>query len=194
MKKIVLFIGLIGVICCSCHRVAIPKPYGYARIATPDTAYSFYPSSLIHPSFPFRFALSQNAQAQMTSQSNGNHWMDIHYPALNATIHGSYFAIKNNLDVLTNDAIGLVYQHAQQATSIPEQAFFNDDEHVYGVLFCLQGNAASPYQFFLTDSVHHFFRASVYCECRPNADSLAPVYDYLEKDIRRLIESWQWVK
>lgn len=200
MKKIVLFIGLIGGICCSCHRVAVPKPYGYARIATPDTAYSLYPSPPVASrpspvaSLPFRFALSENAQAQVTSQPNGSYWMDIYYPALNATIHGSYFAIQNDLDVLTNDAISLVYKHAQQATAIPEQAFVNDDERVYGVLFCLQGNAASVYQFFLTDSVHHFFRASVYCECRPNADSLAPVYDYLEKDIQRLIESWQWVK
>lgn len=109
-------------------------------------------------------------------------------------MHGSYFPLHDDLDILTDDAIKLVYKHAAQATAIPEQAYVNDSYRVYGVLFYLQGNVASPFQFFLTDSVKHFFKASVYCECRPNADSLAPIYDYLEQDVKRLIESWQWVE
>ena len=189
MKKNALLIGVILIVCCSCHRVAVPKPYGYARIALPDTAYEIYSGQ-----FPFRFALSQNAEAQWHTESQGSRWLDIRYPTLNATFHCSYFPVHEDLDVLTNDAVNLVYKHAAQATAIPDQAYVNEQERVYGVLFHLQGNVASPYQFFLTDSVYHFFRVSVYCECRPNADSLAPVYDYLEKDVRRMIESWQWVK
>lgn len=187
--KILLFFGLLLLTCPSCRRVSVPKPYGYVRLTVPDTAYTFYAGSE-----PFRFAISQNAQAQVMPQEDGSIWMDIHYPILKATIHGSYLPIHQNLDLLTDEAIKFVYKHTAQATSIPEQAFVNEQNRVYGVLFRLNGNTASPYQFFLTDSVHHFFRASAYCECKPNADSLAPIYDYLEQDIRRIIESWQWEK
>lgn len=155
----------------------------------PDTAYSTYTDSEY-----FRFALSRNAEVKVEPAEDGSLWMDIHYPALRATVHGTYFPIRQDLDLLTDEAIKFVYKHTAQATSIPEQAFVNEQNRVYGVLFRLNGNTASPYQFFLTDSVHHFFRASAYCECKPNADSLAPIYDYLEHDIRRLIESWQWEK
>lgn len=167
----------------------VPKPYGYFRLAVPDTAYVNYEGPA-----PFRFALSRNAEVKLRPTSSEKYWMDIYYPSLNATIHGSYFSVHHNLDILTDDAFKLVYKHAAQATAIPEQAFENPQAQVFGVLFNLQGNTASPYQFFLTDSTRHFFRASVYCDCFPNADSLAPVYNYLEHDIRRLIESWQWVE
>lgn len=187
--KIVLLFCLMLLIGTSCHRASVPKPYGYVRLSMPDTAYTDYAGIE-----PFRFALSQNAKVQSKSASDGSLWVDIHYPALNITIHGTYYPIQQDLDLLTDEAIKFVYKHTAQATSIPEQAFVNEQNRVYGVFFHLQGNTASPYQFFLTDSAHHFFRASAYCECRPNADSLAPVYDYLEQDIRRLIESWQWVK
>ncbi len=187
--KIVFIVSFVLIILCSCARPTVPKPYGYVRITLPDTAYSVYSGSM-----PFRFALSQHAQVQVRNDANGGQWLDICYPSLNATIHGSYFPIHDDLDMLTNDAVKLVYKHVVQATAIPEQSFENSQAQVYGVLFNIQGNTASPYQFFVTDSVKHFFRASLYCECRPNADSLAPVYEYLEHDIRRLIESWQWVK
>lgn len=187
--KIVLLFSLVLLIGTSCHRSSVPKPYGYVRLSMPDTAYAEYSGPEL-----FRFALSQNAQVQVVPKEEGSFWMDIRYPALKATVHGSYFPIRQDLDLLTDEAIKFVYKHTSQATSIPEQAFVNEQNHVYGVFFRLQGNTASPYQFFLTDSVHHFFRASVYCDCKPNADSLAPVYDYLEQDIRRLIESWQWEK
>ena len=85
-----------------------------------------------------------------------------------------------------------VYKHVQQVSSIPEQTFMNDDARVYGVLFHLEGNAASPYQFFLTDSTHHFLRGAAYCYCRPNADSLAPVHTFLDAELRHLIETLHW--
>ena len=184
----VLLLGLLSLGCSACRRPSVPKPYGYVRLAVPDTAYRAYTGSV-----PFAFDLSRNAELALRREE-GSCWVDIRYPSLGTTLHGTYFPVRQNLDELTDDAVQLVYKHVAQATAIPEQAFENPERSVYGVLFRLQGNTASPYQFFLTDSVHHFFRGSVYCECRPNADSLAPVYDYLEQDIRRLIESWQWVK
>ena len=88
----------------------------------------------------------------------------------------------------------VVYRNASFANAIPEREYSHPEAHVYGVLFDLEGNTASSCQFFVTDSVRHFFRASVYCNCPPNADSLAPVYNYLRTDVIRMVESFEWTK
>lgn len=177
----------------SCSKPAAPKPYGYVRFTMPDTCYA--PFSLHHPDnqdYPYNFLLSGNAVVQSRTQKGEHYWINIFYPSLNATVHCSYKPVRGNLRELTNDAIEFVYKNASHATSIPEQAYSHPEERVYGVFFDLEGNTASPYQFFLTDSTTHFFRASVYCNCRPNADSLAPIHQYLRQDMIHLIESFQW--
>ncbi|MCI5682063.1 MAG: gliding motility lipoprotein GldD [Bacteroidales bacterium] len=177
----------------SCAKPAAPKPYGYVRFTMPDTCYT--PFSLRRPDnqdYPYNFLLSGNAVVQSRTQKGEHYWINIFYPSLNATVHCSYKPVRGNLRELTNDAIEFVYKNASHATSIPEQAYSHPEERVYGVFFDLEGNTASPYQFFLTDSTTHFFRASVYCNCRPNADSLAPIHQYLRQDMIHLIESFQW--
>ena len=177
----------------SCAKPAAPKPYGYVRFTMPDTCYT--PFSLHRPDnqdYPYNFLLSGNAVVQSRTQKGEHYWINIFYPSLNATVHCSYKPVRGNLRELTNDAIEFVYKNASHATSIPEQAYSHPEERVYGVFFDLEGNTASPYQFFLTDSTTHFFRASVYCNCRPNADSLAPIHQYLRQDMIHLIESFHW--
>ena len=174
--------------CVACNPVSTPKPYGYYRITTPDTSY--VPFSSQYPAYPYDFALSSNAQVQVRNEEP--YWINIWYPALDATIHCSYKPVQRNLRELTNDALEFVYRNASYATSIPESGYTHPEADVYGVLFDLEGNTASSCQFFVTDSTRHFFRASVYCNCPPNADSLAPVYNYLRTDIIRMVESFAW--
>lgn len=118
--------------------------------------------------------------------------MDVYYPRLDARIHCSYKPVCGNLRELSDDAQEFVFKHAGKATSIPEQGYDNAEAHTHGVYYELKGNTASPYQFYLTDSTHHFFRGSVYFNCPPNQDSLAPVIDYLRTDVRQMIESFRW--
>ena len=173
--------------CVACNHVSTPKPYGYYRITVPDTAYVPLDSLFLSP---FNFQLSKNAQVQ--PREDEPYWINLYYPALDATIHCSYKPVHNNLRELTNDALEFVYRNASFANAIPEQEYAHPEAKVYGVLFDLEGNTASSCQFFVTDSTHHFFRASVYCNCPPNADSLAPVYEYLRKDVIRMVESFEW--
>ena len=184
MRKL-MFLGIISGILLACGQVTTPKPYGYYRISVPDTAYA--PFAL---NYPYSFALSQNAVVQ--PRSDEPYWINIVYPSLNATIHCSYKPVRNNLRELTNDAIEFVYRNASFANSIPEREYSHPEANVYGVLFDLEGNTASSCQFFITDSTRHFFRASVYCNCPPNADSLAPVYNYLRTDVIKMVESFEW--
>lgn len=184
----------------ACHNVSTPRPYGYFRITPPDTAYINFadyplnPSPLtLHPSsYPYTFSLSRNAVVQPRLEPGEQYWINLYYPCFDATIHCSYKPVRGNLRELTDDALEFVYRNASHASAIPEREYNHPEAHVYGVLFDLEGNTASSCQFFLTDSTRHFFRASVYCNCPPNADSLAPVYDYLRTDVIRLVESFEW--
>lgn len=178
---------LLTLVACG-RKAGIPRPYGYYRIDIPspeycDTSYG-----------PYRFELNRYARLEPQNEPGEKYWADIVYPSLNARIHCSYKPVQHNLPGLTRDALEFVYKHTSQATAIPEREFAHPEQQVYGVYFTLEGNTASPYQFFLTDSTHHFFRGAAYCNCRPNADSLRPVLDYVAHDIEHLIETFRWTR
>lgn len=185
-----LFLGLVFLSCVSCTKVSTPRPYGYYRIGLPDTSY--VPFKQQYPHYPYTFALSQNAQVKPRSEEGEHYWINLYYPAFDATVHCSYKPVHNNLRELTEDALEFVYRNASFANAIPEREYSHPEVNVYGVLFDLEGNTASSCQFFITDSIHHFFRASVYCNCPPNADSLAPVYQYLRTDVIKMVETFEW--
>ena len=79
------------------------------------------------------------------------------------------------------------------ASSINDSLFQNP-QRVEGIFFTIDGNVATPYQFFLTDSTRHFFRGALYYDATPNQDSLAPVNTFILKDIHHLINTFSWKK
>ena len=172
----------------ACRQPAVPKPYGYFRIAIPDTAYATYSPQ----GYPYAFRLSCNAKAQPINKQGENYWIDIVYPSLNTTIHCSYKPVRDNFRLLAQDAQEFLYKHSTVASAIPVQEFANPENDVWGLYFELKGNTATPIQFVLTDSIEHFFRGSVYCNDIPNQDSLVPIYDYMRQDVRVLMESMKW--
>ena len=182
------FIILLLSLLVACRQSSTPKPYGYFRIGIPDTAYSWY----MPERYPYAFDLSDNAEIQYRTKQGESFWIDIYYPSLNTTIHCSYKPVENNLRILSRDAQEFLFSHATIASAIPEQEFANAEENVYGVYYELHGNTPSPIPFVLTDSTDHFFRGSVYCNTIPNQDSLAPIYEYMRHDVRRIMESMRW--
>ncbi|MCK5169644.1 MAG: gliding motility lipoprotein GldD, partial [Bacteroidales bacterium] len=113
-------------------------------------------------------------------------------PDLNGKIHISYKTIDNNLNQILEDTRKLVYKHTIKADAINEKMFIKPEKKVYGILYEIEGNAASPMQFFLTDSINHYLRGALYFNVEPNKDSLAPVLDFVREDIIVLIESFEW--
>jgi gliding motility-associated lipoprotein GldD len=100
--------------------------------------------------------------------------------------------VNNNFRNLSRDAQEFLYSHSTVASAIPMQEYADDERGVYGLYYELKGNTATPIQFYLTDSTEHFFRGSVYCNTIPNQDSLVPVYEFLRKDARVIMESFIW--
>ena len=167
----------------SCTSDSQPKPWGYLRLDYPEARYQLQQL----PSFSFEYNDFAEVKT-ITNQSNSK----VFYPEMKATLYLNYNAVNKNLDSLLNDAYKLPYKHISKAESIPEKVFVNPINRVYGTLFSVVGNAASQYQFFLTDSTKHFLVGSVYFYAKPNYDSILPAVKYLEKDIIHMMESLQW--
>jgi len=171
-----------------CGERYVPKPYGYFRIDLPEHTYQVFREA----DYPYSFEYSSIAVIRPKQEVDEHFWLDVYYPCFDARIHCSYKPVQRNLRELSADAQDFVFKHAGKASAIPEQGYENPEAHVFGVYYELHGNTASPYQFYLTDSVANFFRAAVYFNARPNQDSLAPIIDYLSADVHTFIETFQW--
>jgi len=96
-----------------------------------------------------------------------------------------------NLERLVEDAHKMAFKHTKKANYIDEIKI--DNAHgVGGILYDLGGDAASNVQFFLTDSNRHFIRGALYFYSPPNADSMAPVLDYVKADVKQMLKTFEW--
>ncbi len=181
---------LIGVlfITGSCQKNHTPRPRGYFRIAFPVKSYK--PLDL---SVPYYFQVpSYSTPGHDPLSPDQQDWVTIDVPANHAQIHISYKKINNNLEKYIEESRSLAYQHSQKASAIDEQLFLNPSKKVYGTIYNIKGNAASPMQFYLTDSVRNFLRGALYIKEIPNIDSLQPVIGFLSQDVLQLIKTTEW--
>lgn len=186
MQRIsLLILGI--VLTSSCEENYSPKPTGYHRIVLAEKEYQKYSGDC-----PFSFDYPVQSIIDDRKQ---NCWINLHYPQFNSTIHMSYVGInENELGTHIEDSRNLAMKHLVKADDLKEKQFRNDEKRVYGLSFDFEGNTASNYQFFLTDSNRHFFRGAMYFNIPPNSDSLAPVIDYIKEDLEYLIESFRWAQ
>lgn len=183
-------IAIILVTSFACRQHHSPKPRGYFRIDFPKRSYQSFDST-----FPYKFEYPKYARVSIDSSLNSeNYWCNVEFPEFNGQIHMSYKDINNNFYELIEDSRKLAYKHTIKADAINERLFEDQTKQVIGILYDIKGDAASPIQFFATDSVHHFLRGSLYFNTLPNKDSLAPVIDFVKEDIVHLIESLEWKK
>jgi gliding motility-associated lipoprotein GldD len=138
------------------------------------------------------FAFEYNQLATMESEDGCNLILD--YQAMKGSIFITYKPVEGNLKKLLSDAQKLSYEHVVKADNILEQPYVNPDKGVYGMFYTVEGDAASQSQFYVTDSTDHFVTGSLYFYAKPNYDSILPAADYLQKDIRRIMESLRWKK
>ena len=165
-----------------------PKPRGYFRIDLPEKKYQKYTSN-----YPYTFEYPTCANISKDNHhKKEKYWININYPDINGKIYISYKNVNNNLQEMIEDSRELAYKHTIKAESINEKIFAEPEKKVYGILYDIEGNTASSVQFFLTDSTKHFLRGALYFNVEPNKDSLAPVINFVKKDIKNLIETFEW--
>lgn len=186
---------LLVLIVVACGESYTPKPRGYFRLDFPDKQYS-----PLQNKYPYSFEIPNYTNiVRDTRNPDKKNWITVTAPNNNVEIHISYYDLSQEnktkrqaLIELMEDTRELAYKHSIKANAINEQIFINPKEQVFGTIYKIKGNAASPMQFFLTDSTKHFLRGAFYIREVPDIDSLKPVIDFYEPDIIRMIETTNW--
>jgi len=179
----------------SCREVTVPKPKGYFRIDLPEKEYiKFSGESVKSRNTPFSFEYPSYGNLSFQAEdSREPGWFNIEFPLYKAKIYLTYKDVKNDFAGLMEQSYKMnVKNHITKADAINEQQFNNIENKVFGILYDLKGNTASAVQFYVTDSVSHYLRGSLYFSAEPDADSLAPVIEFFREDIIHLIETLKW--
>ncbi|OQP58496.1 hypothetical protein [Niastella populi] len=191
--KHLCFIFLAISVVVACNSPYTPRPQGYFKIDFPKHEYKLFDQ----PGYPYTFEYPVYANVLKDStffedKPENPYWINIDFPRFSGKIYISYKAIgSNDLNKLINDAFNMTYKHSTRATEIVDSAM-RTSNGISGVFFSVGGNAATAKQFFVTDSVNHFLRGALYFDASPNEDSLGVVNNFLQEDMKHLINTFRW--
>ena len=129
---------------CSSDDDFVPKPPTYLRLDIPKAKYV-----AIKEDCPFQFEIPDFYK--VNSVTSGECHKDIDLGPLNGVIHFSYIKMIEPLSAYVNYAIDKVDEHKIKASSIDDSRFIDTTKNVFGTLFELKGDVASPFQFYLTE-------------------------------------------
>lgn len=190
----IVLTGLFAIVLSSCgnEELTIPKPPTFLRTDLPEHVYSSFKD---HRHFSCDFSKSYIVKPVLFGSVVTDH-LEVNLGPLNGTLYVNYFTLANRDTLvryinLSNDKVD---EHQMKADRIIDKQIIDNKRKVYGTFFEFQGNVATNFQFYLTDSVNHFVRGEVLMNCRPNYDSLRPSLDYLKQDLIKLFDSFEWKK
>lgn len=180
---------------CGDDVVQTPKPRGFPKIEFPERG-QLLNFTERYCDFVFRYpSYAQVIQDSLFFDDKPEHpcWFDIYIPTFDAKVHCTYYPIDkdNSFEKLRDDAFTMVNKHNMKATYIDELKI-QKPNGVGGYVFNVEGAAASPFQFYLTDTTNHFLRGALYFNTQSKPDSLAPVVDFVKYDIMGMINSFDW--
>jgi len=189
-----LLMVLLLIACAGEQTNPVPKPRTYPRVDFPEKTYKQLDREMCYFGFEMPvYAEIRNYSGEIEDSGNRQCWFDINIPDFNGKIHCSYYPINkaNSLDSLIYDSFTLVGKHTIKAQYIKETRI-ELPNNVSGILFNLTGPSASPTQFFLTDSLRHFFRGSLYFENKTQVDSMQIIYNFVNQDIEHILNTFHW--
>lgn len=191
MNKLILLIILISTLIMSCQEEekVMPRPIGQMRVEFPKHEYISAETGNCN----YLFEIPQSAEITKGMNPNVPCHKNIIFKDFNAVLYLSYYSLDTNrvLDLI-KESRDKVYEHVVKASSIDEIMIKDTSSRVYGILYDIKGNAATPFQFFITDSTNNFIRASLMFNVQTNYDSLKPMMNYLKVDLENMIKTTQW--
>lgn len=192
---VLLFIS--ALVFASCESpVYTPKPRAYPKVEYPTRNYTTFNEA--YCAFTFKHPdYMQVVQDKRYFDEESKHacWFDLYMQDFDSRLHCTYYPIgsRDDFEKLLVDAFELASKHNMRADYIEEHPI-EQPGNVRGFAFEIEGAAASPFQFFVTDSTQHFLRASLYFNTQARPDSLAPVYDFVKADVEQMIQTFQWAE
>lgn len=187
MKQSIFLILLIGLFSCE-EEIPVPKPPTYLRLELPDHNYELCDTSQWYQfdkGTQYKFQVKENLGDSIQKA-------ELDLGPLNGSIYFHYWRMKKPLSFYINNANDEVDRHKIKADKIEDKQVLRSRDRVFGTLFSLQGDVATPFQFYLTDSTDQFLYAEILFNSRPNYDSLRPSLEYLKVDLEKLLESFEW--
>lgn len=173
--------------CFSCKKDYTPKPVSFFRIDEQKADFVRYNHLY------FSFDLPSDTRVNLEKKGTSDVWLTIRFPKYRAYLYCTYLPIhKSSLRAAIDDSYRMTFSHSIKANGISQKVVDLPKQHSGGVIYQIDGNVATPRQFFVTDSVSNFFRASLYFDGKMNADSLQPVIKYMDSTINRMISSFKW--
>jgi gliding motility-associated lipoprotein GldD len=207
-----LFVIFTGIFLYSCNSTYTSRKKGYFKIDFPERKYIAFNDAEVPYTFEYpAYAKIVKDSTYFDNNPENPYWRNIDFPQFNARIFLSYKSIGgralykvkkadgtyrdsigiNYFDKMVNDAYNLTNKNEAVATSITDSVFTTPNG-ITGIYFKVGGNAATARQFFVSDTSSNFLRGALYFDTTPNADSLKPVQDFLQKDIEHLINTIRW--
>lgn len=194
-KNSILYLLTSIVLLYGCREAAVPRPKGYFRIDLPRHEYNSFNGGFTQAEdLPLTFEYPVYGEISfIPDRYSEPGYFNIDFRSFNAKIYLTYKSVNGDLEKLMEQTYRMnVKNHITRADAINEQMIIDPDRDVYGILYDLKGSTATAVQFFVTDSIKHFFRGSLYFFAEPNPDSLAPVNEFFREDIIHIIETLQW--
>ena len=169
----------------SCNQGYKPKPKGYNQIQFPEKKFEQITVSN-------KYSFKKNTQANHKID-NERFWVTLKYEKLKAEILITHKEILKNkeLDEFIQESYKLIGRHQIKAESIIEKRVVTPKKK-HAVLFEINGEVASPYQFITTDSSKNFLRAALYLDNPVANDSIMPIVEYLKNDVNHILNTLVW--
>lgn len=187
MKVLSIIAVLLMVTSCT-EPTYTPKPPTYLRLELPDPIYSKYDDSC---SYTFNLPQLYTA-SNAPDQSPGTCHKRIDLGPLNGMAYIRYWEMTEPLAYYVNSANDEINKHKLKADNIIDETIIRSEDRVFGSFFELQGDVATPFQFYLTDSTSRFLYCEVLFNSAPNYDSLRPTLDYLKRDLDEFMNTLDW--
>ena len=165
-----------------------PKPPTFLRLELPDPTYAKFSDSC-----SYTFNLSElYTVANAPEQGPGTCHKRIDLGPLKGMAYIRYWEMSQPLAFYVNSANDEINKHKQKADNILNETIIRPKDRVFGSFFELQGDVATPFQFYLTDSTSRFLYCEVLFNSSPNYDSLRPTLDYLKRDLDEFMNTLEW--
>ena len=194
LKSYLLFFAIFLFLGCGDNSTYIPKPHAYPKIIYPKKEIAHFAQA----NCPYEFDFPAYAKAIKNTDFMGQPvpndcWYDLYFPDFDAKIHLTYYPIEGtqHFDKLLTDVYRMTNEHTQKANYIDEIPVKKEGQFS-GKIFDIKGPAATPLEFYLTDSKNHFIRGSLYLNTQIQPDSLAPIYQFLKEDAVQIINTFTW--
>tara|TARA_X000001036_G_C20463960_1_gene718666 strand:- start:15 stop:599 length:585 start_codon:yes stop_codon:yes gene_type:complete len=187
MNKIFFLFGIIISLAFSCNDYDLPKQKAFLRIEFKEPQYTKYKDINSLTDFYYN-----SSGAKINSNDFKN--FSLLYADLNLSVDLSINSI-NSINDLKNNLLDfslILDTHSKKSNGVFLREYEDENKMVFGKLYEIKGNVASPIQFYLTDSISNFISGSLNLKSKSKYDSIYPSIQYVKNDILVLFESINW--